>query len=110
MTGQRQTCKACLNQDGFNFHVPDSIWNASVPAELRNRVVCLSCFDRFAHDRGVDYKPHIHTLYFAGELACFEFRVVSRASIVSSLSLAFIAKFATAWLAVAAVVVARGPV
>jgi hypothetical protein len=66
---QRQTCKACGRPDKFDFHVPDRVWAAVVPASLRNRVVCLYCFDSFAHAKGVEYGKHIHTLYFAGDAA-----------------------------------------
>jgi hypothetical protein len=64
---QRQTCKACGRPDKFDFHVPDEVWAAVVPPELANKVVCLYCFDEFAHQRQVAYASHIHTLYFAGD-------------------------------------------
>lgn len=73
----RQTCKVCHRPDKFDFHVPDPIWQAVVPEPYRNRVVCLGCFDDFAAQRGVEYASHIHTLYFAGDRATFEFAAVS---------------------------------
>lgn len=72
----QQTCKACGRADKFNFNVPDALWDAVVPAELRNRVVCLACFDQFARERGVDYAGSIQTLYFAGDRAAMEFTCV----------------------------------
>ena len=73
---QQQTCKACQCQDYFNFHVPDHIWEQVVPEELRNRVVCLAYFDYFAAQKGVEYAPHLKTLYFAGNRGSFEFQVL----------------------------------
>lgn len=72
---QRQTCKVCWRPDYFDFHVPDAVWVGVIPPPYQNRVVCLSCFDAFAHEKGVDYGPHIHTLYFAGDAACFRLKV-----------------------------------
>lgn len=75
---QRQTCKACGVVDGFDFHVSDETWSAVVPERLRNRVVCLTCFDGFAADAGIEYAHEIETLWFAGDGATFEFRAVTR--------------------------------
>jgi hypothetical protein len=73
----QQTCKACGLPDRFDFNVPDDLWHAVVPLPLRNRVVCLTCFDKFARERDVDYANAIHNLYFAGDQASFVFQVVS---------------------------------
>ena len=67
----RQTCKACGQADYFNFDVPDEVWVAVVPEHLRNRVVCLGCFDRFALTRGVQYGHHVREVFFAGDVAAF---------------------------------------
>ena len=72
----RQTCRVCRGENCFDFHVPDDVWKGVVPPHFRNSVVCLSCFDRFAAERNQDYTPYLHLLYFAGDNACFEFRVV----------------------------------
>jgi hypothetical protein len=73
---QRQRCKACWNTDGFDFSVPDKVWEAVVPAPLRDHVVCLRCFDDFAADRGIDYSGDLHTnLYFAGDAVSLVLRV-----------------------------------
>jgi len=72
---QQQTCKACGNPDKFDFNVPDDIWETVIPAHLRNRVVCLYCFDEFASRKGVSYAPSLRSLYFAGEAAAFSFSV-----------------------------------
>lgn len=71
----QQTCKSCGCPDYFDFRISDEVWEAVVPAKLRNRVVCLACFDRFAHEQGVRYRNALRTLYFAGEQECFTFRV-----------------------------------
>jgi hypothetical protein len=77
---QHQTCKACGNRDKFDFHVPEETWKAVVPTHLQNRVVCLPCFDDFAHVRGINYAAHVSVLYFAGDGAAFEFQVASAAT------------------------------
>lgn len=79
----KQTCKVCGSADGFDFHVPDMVWSYVVPAEFENRVVCLSCFDNFAHDKGVDYGEHIDVIYFAGEQECFRFEKTTDVTIVN---------------------------
>ena len=72
----RQTCKVCGRPDKFDFHVPDDVWQAVVPLEFRNRVVCLACFDDFAEARQVNYATCLApSLWFAGDAATFEFRV-----------------------------------
>jgi hypothetical protein len=78
---QRQKCKACGCADKFDFHVPDAIWNEIVPAQLRNNVVCLSCFDKFAFEKQVDYAGSVDVLYFAGDRAIFKFETVSAAAV-----------------------------
>ena len=75
---QRQKCKSCGRPDKFDFHVPDKIWNAVVPVSLRNRVVCLSCFDGFAKKRGVEYAPYVRILYFVGDAANLRFETAAR--------------------------------
>jgi hypothetical protein len=80
----QQTCKVCGRPDKFDFHVPDDIWNEVVPAEFRRKVVCLACFDDFARQRDVEYASHLHTLYFAGGRASFQFEVVSAATIADN--------------------------
>ena len=78
MTGStsRQTCKVCQREDYFDFHVPDEIWGVIVPEPFRHFAVCLSCFDRFAAKRNVDYAPWLDLLYFSGDQSSFQFKVV----------------------------------
>lgn len=64
-------------RDKFNFHVPDEIWDAVVPYQFKNRVVCLSCFDRLAADKCISYADTLKLLYFAGDKAVLELAVVS---------------------------------
>ena len=80
---QQQTCEGCGKRDKFDCHVPDYIWEAVVPTHLRNRVVCLACFDDFAQVRGIEYAAHVSALHFAGDGAAFEFRVASAATVTS---------------------------
>jgi hypothetical protein len=73
---QRQTCKACHCADKFNYHVPDSLWKAIVPKRLQLGTICLECFDRFASEKGITYADALDALYFAGDKAAMELKVV----------------------------------
>ena len=115
-----QTCKACGRRDKFDFHVPDEVWEAVVPLRLRNRVVCLACFDGFACRKGINYASHLQALCFAGDRASFSFEVASAVGVegqevlsaVSPVSFipALVAKFAAGRWAGALIVIARRPV
>jgi len=72
----RNLCGACGRPDKFVYHVPDDTWERVVPSVLRNRIVCLVCFDDFAAMRRVNYARHL-TLFlrFAGDAATFELEV-----------------------------------
>ena len=67
----------CRRKDCFDFNVPDSIWQKIVPESLRNKVICLCCFDELAKGKKVDYAKYLRKLYFAGQQASFEFKVVA---------------------------------
>ena len=73
---RRQTCKACHCQDKFNYHVPYLLWEEVVPEGLKESAVCLDCFDAFACEKGVRYADALDTVYFAGEKASIELKVV----------------------------------
>jgi hypothetical protein len=76
----RQRCKVCWSADGFNFNVPNSVWEAVVPPELRNHVVCLRCFDDLAMAAGIDYQDHLDPeLYFAGDRVALVLRIEGKA-------------------------------
>jgi hypothetical protein len=78
---ERQRCRACWNADGFDFHVPDAVWEAVVPEALRSTVVCLRCFDDLAAEKGIDYLDQLApALYFAGERVCLILRIDQRAT------------------------------
>lgn len=72
---KKQTCKVCKRPDGFNFHVPNKIWNEVVPLKYVNLVVCLYCFDRFAQRLNFDYTPYLSNILFVGEQANFELQI-----------------------------------
>ena len=74
---KRQHCKVCSCEEKFNFHVPDDIWEKVVPESYREKVVCLSCFDRFAREYDVSYADAISDLYFAGDKAAVKFEAAS---------------------------------
>jgi len=52
---RRETCKRCWWENPVGFSVPDDVWRAAVPARHRTHVLCLTCFDRYATSRGVDW-------------------------------------------------------
>ena len=56
--------------------MPDEIWRAAVPERFQKGAVCLQCFDKFAVERAIQYAHRLRSLYFAGEMAAFEFAVV----------------------------------
>jgi hypothetical protein len=69
----RQLCKVCGRPDKLEYRVPDQVWQRVVPSTLRNRVVCLTCFDDFAAMRRVNYATSIQlTLRFDGEAATLD--------------------------------------
>lgn len=71
----RQRCKVCGVADGFNFTVPDSVWETVVPPKFQCKVVCLHCFDHFAKEKEVDYSTSISEFCFAGDKADFGFTI-----------------------------------
>jgi hypothetical protein len=72
MSDIRQRCKKC-GARGFNFHVSDSTWERVVDRQYLGKVLCLSCFDDMAAERGIPYADEITTLYFAGSRSVFYF-------------------------------------
>ena len=72
-----QVCKACGRVDVVHFKVPDLLWEAVVPEELRGLVVCLRCFDAFAAQRRIDYADHLANIGFTGARESFDLRVQS---------------------------------
>lgn len=55
----REICKACWNVNPVGFSVPDVVWARTVPLELRDRVLCIMCFARFADEIGVNWSREI---------------------------------------------------
>jgi len=72
------TCKVCGKVDKFDFHVSNEVWTKVVPPIYTTKVVCLSCFDGFAQEKGVKYADSLRRVYFAGSQASFEFGVTAR--------------------------------
>ena len=73
---QRQTCSSCCCEDKFDYHVPPSLWQAVVPKEFYDAVICLECFDKFAAEKGLRYADELSMIYFAGEKAAMKLKVV----------------------------------
>lgn len=55
----RQRCKVCGRCDKIDFTVTEEKWEEVVPSQFQNRVVCLSCFDSFASQKGILYASAI---------------------------------------------------
>lgn len=55
----REICKLCWDVSRVGFRVPDDVWEAVVPGQVRNHVVCLSCFTRLADELGVRWDARI---------------------------------------------------
>jgi len=74
-----QRCKVCGKRDKFYFSIRDQIWKAAVPEPYQDQVICLSCFDALASQRGIDYADAIEKdIYFCGDKASFGMRIVTR--------------------------------
>ena len=67
-----QRCKVCGQRDKMDFQIKDDVWERVVPPPYQNRVVCLSCFDSFASQRGIKYAHAIEgEICFVGDMAGF---------------------------------------
>ena len=73
-----QTCKDCWHSGGLDFHVPDALWHAVIDGQVwkvpglgavTDPALCLTCFDRRAEHRGVDYRSGLVVLGRASWLA-----------------------------------------
>jgi hypothetical protein len=59
----RDTCKLCYHAITVSFVADNYIWQQTVPANVRDRPVCLGCFIRLADekllpwDRGIQFFP-----------------------------------------------------
>ena len=72
-----QVCKACGRVDVVHYQVPDLLWEAVVPEELRGLVMCLRCFDAFAAAKRIDYADQLQDVGFAGMRESFGLRVTT---------------------------------
>lgn len=55
----REICKCCGQISAVGFYVPDDVWRICVPEFWINRVLCLSCFTRFADEQLVQWDKKI---------------------------------------------------
>jgi hypothetical protein len=69
-------CKSCGLESRLDFHVPDAVWCVVVTESLRNKFVCLSCFDAMADGCNQSYAGSIDGLWFSGRNGGFEARLV----------------------------------
>lgn len=59
MPPTREICKCCGTINAVGFHVPQQVWDESVPERWRNDVLCLNCFTRFADEAAVEWDRDI---------------------------------------------------
>ena len=57
--GTREVCKLCYHINAVGFRVPNEVWIAVVPSNLREAVICLACFTRLADERLVSWEAGI---------------------------------------------------
>lgn len=55
----REICRGCWRPIPVGFSVPDEIWAAAVPHELRDKTLCLGCFTALADERLIDWADQI---------------------------------------------------
>ena len=71
----------CGKRDKFSFQVSDEIWAVVVPEPMQGYVVCLSCFDALATQKGVEYANDIDSaVIFVGDSAHFNLNICQRRS------------------------------
>jgi hypothetical protein len=58
---EMETCKSCGQANKIGFDIPDSEWEAIVPIELQDRIVCYSCLEQMAFDKGLSI--HLNGLF-----------------------------------------------
>ena len=61
-----QSCKVCGAVTSVEFAVTDDMWARIVPDEYWDLVVCVDCFDAFAHALGVDWRCGLRCMWFTG--------------------------------------------
>lgn len=55
----REICKACYHPNPVGFTVPDNVWQSAVPANLRDGVLCITCFARLADEALIEWDRDI---------------------------------------------------
>ena len=74
----RELCKCCYKFNPVGYNMPDEIWNKVVPEEFRNKVLCLTCFDYFATENGVDWTKHIEEVYFVSGAMHIKYEILEQ--------------------------------
>lgn len=60
-------CAICGKENiQFDYGVTDELWNEIVPKEIKPDVICLSCLDKLAKEKGADLGSNIVGLQFTG--------------------------------------------
>jgi len=55
----REICKLCYHVNSVGFHVPDEVWEATLPEALWEQIVCLPCFIRLADEKSILWDSEI---------------------------------------------------
>jgi hypothetical protein len=55
----REICKACYRVNPIGFAVPDNVWSRATPQTVRDGVLCIMCFARFADEARVQWDEMI---------------------------------------------------
>lgn len=66
----REICKICYRVNRIGFKVSDRVWLDVVPANVRNKVVCLDCFSRIGDSKMVAWDQDIE--FFPVSLSKFD--------------------------------------
>jgi len=57
-------CGDCGQKTNFDYEVTDELWNAIVPRSKKRGVICLSCLDKRAKDKGILLAHHLLQVQF----------------------------------------------
>jgi hypothetical protein len=55
----REICRLCFHANPVGFSVPDNVWEAAMPPDHRQSVLCLACFARLADEKLIPWDGEI---------------------------------------------------
>ena len=59
-------CGRCKNHTDFDYTITDELWKEIVPQHLKLGVICLSCLDTMATEKGIDISNFLERVQFTG--------------------------------------------